>query len=207
MEPQNRSLRGAGVKGRRDAPVKEAAGPYSRSGRRGALGLASLDREVASPNRAPGKSRPRSNRGCRDPTVPHALSQDSTNPFPSPRPPIRQAGTLWAARAEAGGGSALGSPGRGEETGAAPIPELPPGPRRGRPPAAASRAEPYPTSSQATGGAAGGEAAASQPTRMMLSSGRVRPSPARGFPEPAPGQDRTGWVGWLLAEATSKSAY
>lgn len=125
MERQNRSLRGAGVKGIRDAPVKEAAGPYSGLGRGGALGRASLDREVASPNRAPGKSRPRSNRGWRDPTVPHGLSRDSTNHFPSPCPPIRQAGTLRAAGAEAGGGSALGSPSRGEEAGARSHPGTP----------------------------------------------------------------------------------
>ena len=52
----------------------------------------------------------------------------------------------------------------------APIPELPPGPRRSRPPAAARRAEPYHKSRPATGGASNGEATASQPTRTMLSS-------------------------------------
>lgn len=43
----------------------------------------------------------------------------------------------------------------------------------------------HPASRPATGGAAGGEAAAPQATQTMLSSGRVRPSPSRGFPEGA----------------------
>lgn len=131
---------------------------------------------------------------------------DEPLPFTPPSHP-----SSWDLQGRTRGGRAAGprsAPRAGVRRPApGPIPELPPGPRRGRPPAAASRAEPYPTSSQATGGAACGEAAVPQPTRTMLSSGRVRPSPSRGFPEPAPGQDRNGWVGWIIAEAASKSAY
>lgn len=105
-------------------------------------------------------------------------------PFTPPRPSAKW---VWAGRTRESRRRVRNRLGRsgGSRRAPAPLPRLPPGPLRARPPATARCAEPYPKSHPATGGAAVREAAALPPTRAMLSCGRVRPPSSLSFAEPA----------------------